>query len=197
MNTLKKYLFIGFLTLISTTFLPTQTLQAQIFGGTTTDNNIPYGICLDEDAKVNPNHPHYQDCQGVNCDQPQNEEELIKCTSEAEAGTTLAGESLSPTGLTHTNNFGDFIKKLVNFSLPYLTLAAFVGYVVAGFMYVTAFGNDDQIGKAKNILLWSSIGLVLVIMSYAITQLLTTGLVNDLQDSATNPLQNPNNSLKN
>lgn len=181
MNTLKKYLFIGFLVLISTTLLPTQTLQAQIFGGTTTDSNISYGICLDEDAKINPENPHYQDCQGVNCDQPEGSDEIIKCTSEAQAGTALAGESLSPTGLTHTSNLGDFIKKLVNFSLPYLTLAAFLGYVVAGFMYVTAFGNDDQIGKAKKILLWSSIGLVLVILSYAITQLLTVQLVNDLQ----------------
>ena len=181
MSTLKKYFFIGFLTLIFTNFLPTQNSQAQIFGGTTTDSNIPYGICLDEDAKTNPGNPHYQDCQGINCDEPNGDEEIIKCTSEAQAGTDLAGGSLSPTGLTHTSNFGDFIKKLVNFSLPYLTLAAFVGYVVAGFLYVTAFGNDDQIGKAKKILLWSSIGLVLVILSYAITQLLTTQLINDLQ----------------
>lgn len=100
--------------------------------------------------------------------------------TDVEAGTGLAATSLEGTGITHTDNLGDLIIKYINFILPYLTLAAFVGFVVAGFFYVTAYGNEEQLGKAKKILIWSAVGLILVIASYSITQLLTQGLVESL-----------------
>jgi len=157
--------------ILATTFMPTELSQATIFEGTETKEGIPFGFCLD-----NPNH---DDCAGVDCDSTADANNPL-CLSEAAAGTGLARTSLEGTGITHTENFGDFIKKLVNFALPYLVLAAFVGYVVAGFMYVTAYGNDEQLTKAKKILIWSSLGLILVILSYAITNLLTGELVRGL-----------------
>jgi len=150
-------------------FIPTGA-QAAIFEGSG-DTGEDYGLCLD-----NPADPA---CAGIDCSSEAQQDNIL-CISEAEAGTREAREALSGTGITHTENFGDFIKKLVNFSLPYLVLAAFVGYVVAGFMYVTAFGNDEQIQKAKKILIWSSLGLILVMLSYAITNLLTGELVTGL-----------------
>jgi len=100
--------------------------------------------------------------------------------TDVEAGTGLAATSLKDSGITHTDNLADLIIKYVNFVLPYLTLAAFVGFVVAGFFYVTAYGNEEQLGKAKKILIWSAVGLILVIASYSIIQLLTQGLVESL-----------------
>ena len=91
-------------------------------------------------------------------------------------------ENIDSTGIAHTDNVRDFVKKMINFALPYLALAAFLGYVAAGFMYVTAFGNDEQIEKAKNILIWSSVGIIIVILSYAVTDLLTEDLPNQLNE---------------
>ncbi|MFH0837719.1 MAG: hypothetical protein V1880_00425 [Patescibacteria group bacterium] len=146
--------------------------QAAIFEGSVTDTEQPFGLCLDD--------PGNKSCAGIDCNSEEDKSNPL-CISETEAGTGLAKSALAGTGITHTENFGDFIKKLVNFSLPYLVLAAFVGYVVAGFMYVTAFGNDEQLQKAKKILIWVSLGLILVILSYAITNLLTGELVTGLQ----------------
>ncbi len=101
--------------------------------------------------------------------------------TDVEAGTGLAATSLEGSGITHTDNLGDLIIKYINFILPYLTLAAFVGFVVAGFFYVTAYGNEEQLGKAKKILIWSAVGLILVIASYSIIQLLTQDLVTSLE----------------
>lgn len=168
----KKLILTAFVGLILAFFSP-QLTHASIFEGTITkDGKI--GVCLGEpDLKV------YPECKDVKCDESEFSASPL-CTSEAEAGTGIAKNSLESTGITHTDNFGDFIKKLVNFSLPYLALAAFVGYVIAGFLYVTALGDEGQIEKAKNILIWSSIGLLLVILSYAITQLFTGTLVDQL-----------------
>lgn len=176
MNRLSKLLIIAGTALLLVTFVTLQYSLAAIFEGTETTGGVRFGICLEAGAdKLYPD-----ECAGVVCTDPKNDEEIAKCTSEAEAGTGLAKTSLASTGITHTDNAGDYIKKLVNFSLPYLTLAAFLGYVVAGFMYVTAFGNDQQMEKAKKILIWSTVGLILVILSYAITNLLTGELVQSL-----------------
>lgn len=181
MRFVTKFFLIGALVVLLTGIIPNQTLHAQIFSGTDSEGT-PFGICLEEAAKTEETHPNYEACKDVNCAEPEGEEEIVKCTTEAEAGTDLVGDSLSGTGVTHTEDFSDFIKKVVNFSLPYLTLAAFVGYVVAGFMYVTALGDEDQIGKAKKILIWSTIGLILVILSYSIVQFFTEDLVEGLNE---------------
>ena len=100
--------------------------------------------------------------------------------TDVQAGTDLTKESLKGAGITHTDTLGDLIIKYVNFILPYLTLAAFVGLVIAGFFYITAYGNEEQLGKAKKILIWSAVGLILVMASYTIIQLLTSGLIESL-----------------
>jgi len=171
MNSVCKFFIIASAILFATAFIPVKDAQAAIFDGSVTKDDVPFGYCLD-----NPGDTEY--CNGIECDGEHRNDPL--CISEAQAGTGLAADSLEGSGITHTDNFGDFIKKLVNFALPYLTLAAFVGYVVAGFMYVTAFGNDEQLTKAKKILIWSSVGLILVMLSYAITNLLTGALVTGL-----------------
>jgi len=181
MNRIAKSFIIVSAMLFVSAFIPTPHLQAAIFDGSISEGEgAPIGFCL-----TNPNDPDY--CQSiVDCTTDDDKDNLL-CMTETQAGTGLAATSLSTTGITHTDNLGNYIKKLVNFSLPYLVLAAFVGYVVAGFMYVTAFGNDEQLGKAKKIIIWVSVGLILVMLSYAITNLLTGGLVEGLENEPTRP----------
>jgi hypothetical protein len=147
--------------------------HAQIFSGFE-NGGAPYGLCLES-----PDDPACT-ADGVKCDDPAWQKDQ-RCISQAEAGTTQAKNSLGGAGITHTENFGDLIIKYVNFALPYLALAAFVGFVVAGFFYVTAYGNDQQIEKAKKILIWSVVGLIVVIMSYTVVQFFTSGLLGKLQ----------------
>ncbi len=145
--------------------------HAVIFSGLEDENHVVYGLCLEE--------PKPAECDGVNCDSETFKKDT-RCISQSEAGTGLGKTSLSGTGITHTENLGDLIIKYVNFILPYLTLAAFVGFVVAGFFYVTAYGSEEQLKKAKQILIWSVVGMILVIASYTIVQFFTSGLLGQL-----------------
>lgn len=97
--------------------------------------------------------------------------------SDTQAGTEAIKEALGGSGVTAEGDIGNLVLKYVNFALPYLALAAFAGFVYAGFLYVTAYGSDDQIQKSKKILIYAVAGLVLVILSYSIVQLLTGELV--------------------
>jgi len=100
--------------------------------------------------------------------------------SDVKYGIEKIREELAPTGVAGEGDVGNLILKYVNFALPFLSLAAFVGFVYAGFLYVTAYGNDEQITKAKKILIYSIAGLILVILSFTIVELFTTRLVEDV-----------------
>lgn len=101
--------------------------------------------------------------------------------SDVQTGVDQIRDVLDPTGITGTDSLSALIIKYVNFALPYLALAAFLAFVYAGFLYVTAYGNDDQIGKAKKIMIYTVVGIIVVILSYAIVSVFTTDLVQGLQ----------------
>ncbi len=51
----------------------------------------------------------------------------------------------------------------------------------AGFLWMTAGGNTDQVGKAKSLLINGAIGLLIAISAYAITDFVLDRFVEDAQ----------------
>ena len=45
---------------------------------------------------------------------------------------------------------------------------AFLAFVIGGFTFILANGNEENIKKGKDIMLWAVIGLVVTFASYAI-----------------------------
>jgi lysylphosphatidylglycerol synthetase-like protein (DUF2156 family) len=60
--------------------------------------------------------------------------------------------------------------------------------ILGGFQWMTARGNDQQVEKAKNLIIQSIIGLIIILSAYAITAFIGRRLTN------TNPENNPTNS---
>lgn len=50
-------------------------------------------------------------------------------------------------------------------------IVAVVMTVIAGFMYIAAAGNPDKVRQAKNMILFTLVGLFIVMMSFAIVNL--------------------------
>jgi len=70
---------------------------------------------------------------------------------------------------------------LMNWLLGILGFLAVIGFVVAGILYLTAAGDEDQIGKAKNAMLYSIIGVIVALMGFVIlraAQTFFTGATN-------------------
>lgn len=57
---------------------------------------------------------------------------------------------------------------IINFFLGFLGLIAVIMIIYAGVLYVTAAGAEDQTGKAKKIIMYAIIGLLIVLLSWAI-----------------------------
>ncbi|MBI5412595.1 hypothetical protein HZA43_05520 [Candidatus Peregrinibacteria bacterium] len=97
-----------------------------------------------------------------------------------EQGIKRLFDDLKGSGIAQEKNLTELVFKYINFALPYLALIAFVGLVYAGFLYVTNFGVEEQLTKAKRILVWSIVGIILVIASYTIVNFFTSELVTSL-----------------
>jgi len=59
--------------------------------------------------------------------------------------------------------------RIINFALTFLGIIGVCIVLYAGFKWMTAGGNDDQVGEAKKMLISAVIGLIIIMVSYAVT----------------------------
>ncbi len=57
---------------------------------------------------------------------------------------------------------------IVNFFLTFLGLLAVIMVIYGGFLYVSSAGNEENVNKAKKILLYAVVGIVVIIVSFAL-----------------------------
>lgn len=77
------------------------------------------------------------------------------CVNPDDQGGNLTGE-------------GGIITNVINVLLFFAGIAAVIMIILGGFRYITANGDAARIGAAKNTILYSVVGLVVVIASFAI-----------------------------
>ncbi|GEM_PF-3985126 len=99
--------------------------------------------------------------------------------SPADAKITEKLDRLLPKGVVHEKSSeglpaGDFKKEIVPQIIKiFLALAGTVSFgvfVYAGIMLIISQGNEEELTKFKNILIWSIVGLIFVTTSYALVR---------------------------
>jgi hypothetical protein len=81
-----------------------------------------------------------------------------------------------PLGLTSAD-IRLVVAKIIRTALGLLGIVALVLMLYAGYLWMTAGGNEDQIDTAKKFLLNSAIGLVIILSAYAIASFVISKLV--------------------
>ena len=71
----------------------------------------------------------------------------------------------------------EIVGHVVKRVLEVLGVGAIIMLIYAGIMWMISQGNQEKTEKAKKILLWTSIGLAIILGSYGITQLVFTKLI--------------------
>jgi PKD repeat protein len=69
-------------------------------------------------------------------------------------------------------NLTTLIVLVTNYVLGFLGLIAITAIIYAGILYVANFGNDEMTGKAKTIITYVAVGILVIILSYAIVNAL-------------------------
>jgi hypothetical protein len=63
---------------------------------------------------------------------------------------------------------------IIHIVLGFLGLIAVIMILIGGFKWMTAGGNEDQVGEAKNIIVAAVIGLLVILAAWAITNFVIT-----------------------
>jgi hypothetical protein len=64
------------------------------------------------------------------------------------------------------------ILRFINLVLPFIGIGAVVAFLAAGFMLLLGFGSEGSITRAKKIMFWTIVGLLVVLLAVTIVQLI-------------------------
>ncbi len=59
---------------------------------------------------------------------------------------------------------------IINYFLGFLGLLAVIMVVYGGVTYVSSAGNDEAVGKAKKIIMYALIGIVIILLSFVVVK---------------------------
>jgi len=54
---------------------------------------------------------------------------------------------------------------------------ALIMFIYGGFMWMTAVGNEERVKKGRGILMWSTLGMIVVFSAYAIVNFVLKALI--------------------
>jgi hypothetical protein len=69
-------------------------------------------------------------------------------------------------------SFRTILRTIINFVLYFLGLVATIMVIYGGFLYITSQGEDTD--KAKKVLMYAAIGIVIILISFALVNTLLT-----------------------
>ena len=74
-------------------------------------------------------------------------------------------------------NLRGTIESIIAWIMVFLGIIAVIVILIGGFKWMTAGGNEDKVGEAKKLLISGLIGLVIVVLAYAIAVFVLTQLI--------------------
>lgn len=89
--------------------------------------------------------------------------------SEGDVPSSIAGATGGE------GSFRSLILNVVNFFLLFLGLIAVIMIIYGGVTYVTAAGNQESIDKAKKIIMYAIVGIIIVLISFALVRTVISG----------------------
>jgi len=69
-------------------------------------------------------------------------------------------------------SFEEILGTITNFLFTLAIVVAPLMIIYAGFLFVTAAGNSDQITKARNLILWTVVGVGIIMFSRVLASLI-------------------------
>lgn len=76
-----------------------------------------------------------------------------------------------------TSSFPQLILKIVNYSLALVAVIALAFIVYGGFLYVTAHGEAQEIEKAKGIIVYAVIGIIVIGIAAAVVTFVINSVI--------------------
>ena len=101
----------------------------------------------------------------VPCPNPRSVTESINCVRD---------EIATPGGLVVNQTETSLLKTIVNWLLSIVAVLALLALIVGGVMYIISFGSEEGTKRAKRIIIYAIIGLLVVFLSFAMLAMVQT-----------------------
>ena len=108
------------------------------------------------------------------------DEEAYARDAGANSSTTGQIQSgMNATGLNggSTANLETVVKRIINTALYIIGILAVVMMILGGIQYTTSAGEQAQVTKAKNTILYGLVGLIIAVLAYAIVNFVIGRLI--------------------
>ncbi|MGE3278812.1 MAG: hypothetical protein AB7J40_03380 [Candidatus Altimarinota bacterium] len=87
-------------------------------------------------------------------------------------GVQVPSENLIPQGISRRRSLSELIIFYTNVTLPYVSVISVLAFVGAGLFYILSFANEELSGKAKNMMTYVVIGIIIIFSAYTIVNTL-------------------------
>lgn len=77
-------------------------------------------------------------------------------------------ETVATTGGLTTNNIGMILVRIMNWVLGILGIGAIISFVIAGILYLTAAGDESKTEKAKGMMTYAIVAVVVALVGYVV-----------------------------
>lgn len=95
----------------------------------------------------------------------------------ANTGLTAAAKGSGLTGgCSSAGCLNDVIGRTINLLLGFLGIVLLCLFLYAGFLWMTAGGDEKKVGTAKSLILNAVVGLFIISLAYALTDFVLTNL---------------------
>ncbi len=101
-----------------------------------------------------------------------------------------ASETAGYAAATETT-FAENVGRAIRIVLSLLGVIFTILIIYAGYLWMTARGNDENVSKAKDIISSSIIGLIILLMAYSITNFVVTRVMEGTVNSIATPTTTP------
>jgi hypothetical protein len=97
----------------------------------------------------------------------------IQCPTGTENlnGFCVPKSGYNTKSIAGTSTLADLILTVINYLLILSGMIAVIALIVGGFWYITAAGNEEQVEKGRKAIVNAIIGLIVVILAYAIVNI--------------------------
>jgi hypothetical protein len=119
-----------------------------------TSGNCPRNSCHEQEVSYD-SYP----C-GYGYDTPQG-------TQPKESAGTGAGSAVTLQSPIDIKDPNVLIGRIIKAALGIVGSLALVMFIFGGFVWMTSVGNNEKVTKGKNIIIWATLGLVVVFAAYA------------------------------
>jgi hypothetical protein len=73
-----------------------------------------------------------------------------------------------------TTNVPELLGRIINYTMGLIGSLALVMFIYGGATWMLSGGNQEHVTKGKNIIIWATLGLVLIFTAYALVKFVIT-----------------------